>query len=275
LYRTPTLLAAHAAAVLLLACNGDTDDEPIDSDTDIGGAPTDFTIRFRAAFGAEPATCDRAYDGVGTTNARVRLVDFRAYVSDVVLLADGGVEQPLSMAADGTYNDGTAALLDFATDQGECQGIAGRNATIVGQAPDLAYTGLRFTLGLPRDITTTPLDTALPPLDVTDLFQNSTVGRQHSRVAVKAEGATDTFESYIHGVRCQAGGDCEDEALVTVTLSGFDPTSSEVLFDLEALLSRNDVTANGCPSLPADDDCRTYFVSYGLGANGPDWITAD
>lgn len=274
LFRPPHAALAAGLVLLLSACDKDKDGTPVESDSDVGGEPVATTIRFRAVFDGSSASCEDSYDGIGTGDARVRLVDFRAYLHDVFLIDSKGAEHAFTLSDDGTYSDGAVGLVDFATDQGDCEGGAGRNTQLVGTAPDLAYNGIRFTIGLPRDVALTPLDGARPPLDLPDLFKNSTLGRLHSRVAVLADNASAPNVNEIHAL-CQSTADCQAENTLTVTLPGFDPGSDSVLFDLAALLSRNDVTKDGCSGLAADADCRTYFVSYGLGAGGPEWISVD
>ncbi len=263
-------------ALLLGACNGPDDPGPVDTDTDVVGPPRTVSLRTRAAFGNDAATCERSFEQVGTTNQRVRLVDFRLFVHDVALLDAAGTVFPVTLTADSMWSDGTVTLLDFATDVGDCEGGAGLNSDIVGTVADIVPAGIRFTLGLPRTAATAANDeTALPPLDVEDLFINSTIGRMHSRVSLLSEGTSSVYTSRVHAL-CTSAQSCTEENTMVVTLDGFDDVdTSEIVFDLSALVSRNDVSGDGCTGLPTDPDCQTYFVSYGLGAMPPEWIGVD
>lgn len=275
-------------AIVPGACTRSTTPVDTDSDTDTDDTdvvipdPVPVSIRFRATFGADPARCDVAVDGVGTTTARVRLADFRAYAHDVAVIDSSGALVPVTLDPAPGFVDGGNALLDFATDVGACTDDAATFTTLTGTARADAITGVAFTLGLPRAASALPLDGATPPLDRASMFLNTTTGRFHTRAAVAVEGATVPWIARIHAVGCATGADCTEQALLPVQLPGVDPAEQEVVFDLKQLLSRNDVTADvgpsaepGCSGLPTDADCRTLYVAYGLSAIGQDWIRGE
>lgn len=258
--------------------NGDTDTDPLDTDTDVGPPPArrDVSLRTRAAFRTEPANCGQSYENIGTLNSRVRLVDFKVYVHNVVLISDRGTEHPVDLAVDPPYSDGAVALLDFATDVGTCEGGDGTRTRIIGTADDVPVSSVRFTLGVPRSLSTSPFDGAEPPLNVESMYLNQTFGRLHGRVAVQADAVPDPFVSIVHTTGCIAPETCTSENILEVEIEGFtDLDTSEIVFDLAEVLVRNDMNEPGCRGLPQDPNCRTFFVSWGLGATGPAWIYAD
>ncbi len=240
------------------------------------------SIRFAAMVGDQPFACGGSYPGVGSTEARITPADFRFYVSDVALIDPAGTAVPLALAQDGTWQHGQVALLDFEDKSGPCaNGTPEVRDVVIGAVPAGAYTGLRFTLGVPFEQNHQDATIAPSPLNLTSMFWTWQGGYKFFRVDLEpdraamagpmaerpqgaqkphgaaasapAHGAGDGavgWATHLGSTACaapsqrEAPADCGNPNRTTVELAGFDPASSVVGVDLKALLDGTNVEVN-------------------------------
>jgi len=240
--------------------------------------PVPITLRFKAVVGSEEFSCNRTYQGLGTTGTSYQPRDFRFYVHDVRLLAEDGKEVPLApeVREDG-WQSGSLTLLDFEDKTGLCSnGTEAMNTTLTGRAPPGAYRGVRFTLGIPFE-QNHPREqaAAASPLNLTSLFWGWQGGYKFLRVDGKTTGLPG-FNIHVGSTGCvldeQAGvvTSCETPNRVEVVLTGFDPTRQVIVADLARLVAETNLDTNfpdtppGCMSAPFDTDCTRIFRNLGL-----------
>lgn len=243
-----------------------------------------YEFEFAAMVGTEVAACGTTYDNVGTTDASAQIKDARMYVSNVRLMGADG-EVPLALDADGEWQDGTVALLDFEDGSGLCSmsGNAAMNTMVRGTAANQDFTGIKFDIAVPFELNHLDVAAAEPPLDVTPMYWAWAIGYKFLRVDFDVEGTAWNVHLGSHG--CSTAPDmtspptaeCDRPNKATVTLTGFDPTMDVVKFDLGALVAESDITANtdmtafGCQSFPNDTaECSTVYPTLGL-----DWDSGD
>ncbi|MBL8604037.1 MAG: metallo-mystery pair system four-Cys motif protein [Myxococcales bacterium] len=256
---------------------------PVDAPLVDAGEGARFAVPFRARVGAERFRCGQVFTGVGTQNSRWNPLDFRFYVHDLRLVTAAG-EVPLAVLDESVWQREGVALLDFEDGTGACSnGNTPTNETVRVQAPtgtDLAaVTGLRFTLGLPAALNHRNAAVQASPFNLTGLWWSWQGGYKFVRLdgRVESEAGAVTVPAWnVHlgstGCMGDAMGNvsgCAQPNRPTVTLTGFDPRSSAVVFDLGRLLAGADVSrsqnpAPGCMSGEDDADCAPVFNALGL-----------
>ncbi len=245
-----------------------------------GCADRDIEINFAAAVGAESFTCGGVYEGVGASDSRLRVTDFRFYVSNVRLLSSNGDETPLELEQDGIWQRDGLALLDFEDGTSGCDfGNALINTSVRGTVPAGIYTGVRFDLGIPFEMNHGNAETETEPLNITAMFWNWNGGYKFIRVDAFAgpEDAAINYNLHLGSTGCDGGSPltpptmpCANPNRPEITLAGFNPDTNVIVADLAALLADADVetnqagTAPGCQSFPADSDCEPVFPKLGL-----------
>jgi uncharacterized repeat protein (TIGR04052 family) len=259
------------ALVGVLGCGGDEEPQ----------APEPQTVKLSvvARVGSEPFACGRTYTNVGTTKTSYEPMDFRVYVHGVRLLTRDGVEVPVTLTEDGTWQKSGVVLLDFANKDGLCtQGTAGMNATIQGTVPQGEYTGLRFTLGVPQDLNHGNPATMGAPLSDTGLHWSWRSGFLFTRIEGRTTGLPEHV-MHLGSTNCapppegqtQGTAGCEFGNRPDITLTGFDLARSQVVMDLGTLFAGSNLdenapnTAAGCMSGATDADCAPLFERLGLG----------
>ncbi len=256
-------------------------------------------VRFVAEIAGQPFACGQSYQ-LGTPKRAVMPSDFRFYVTDVALLRADGTAVPFRLPDDGRWQGQGVALLDFENGSGPCAagGSAGTNTSLRGTVPEGAYTGLRFTMGLPPALNHQDATLAAAPFNFTAMFWNwqngykflkadfMTVGEipkpMHGAppaghaAAAQGHGDSGGFALHIGSTQCAATGptspgqDCQNPNRLTVSLTGFDPLKTSVIADPAPLLTRSDLAKNaagtppGCMSFPGDADCGPVFPALGL-----------
>lgn len=251
-------------------------------DDDGLGAKT-VEISFAAAVGAQAAACGASYADLGTTDATAQIKDLRFYVTNVRLAGtDGEVE--VTLDADGLWQDGRVALLDFEDGTGLSAGSgdSAMNTTVRGTAPSGGYDQLAFDIAVPFDLNHLDITAGAPPLDRTAMYWAWAIGYKFFRVDFDVDGTAWNVHLGSHG--CPAAdmmspptAACERQNKATVRLTNFDPDSDVVSLDLAALVATSDITANtdmtafGCQSFPNDTaECTTVYPTLGM-----DWDSGD
>ena len=263
-FRVPFTLGLMA---VLLSCGDDDND-------DIAVAAS-----FSASVAGQPVSCASMYTGLGTSSASARLADARLFVSQVELRNDAGTWVPLQLDENAWQSSGVA-LLDFEDGSGSCDGsgTAGTNAQVSGIAPNDAYDGIRFRVGVPFALNHNDSASAPAPFNVPGMFWNWQGGYKFLRVDWMVEGgAIPRWNVHIGSTGCTSASaanppteECGRPNAATVELTNIDPTSTPVDLDLAALVAQSDVTidsggATGCQSRPDEPgDCTDVFSTLGL-----------
>ena len=282
---TPTSLALPAAlglsaALMALAGCSSTPEEASPSPS-IEATPTPFPserafeVQFEAQVGDEPFACDTSYPNMGTSASTFTPMDFRVYISELVLLDASGIEHPVSLTQDGAWQYQDVALLDFEDASGTCTGTAETNTRIQGVTAGGDYTGIRFTVGVPFALNHLDASTAPSPLNVTSMFWSWNSGYRFLRLDGASTGQTAGFAVHVGSTECEKNAEgtvtsCANPNRAEITLSGFDPLSTPIVVDIAALFSELDIDTNTsgsaalCMSTADDPECWPVFESLGL-----------
>ncbi len=244
-----------------------------------GGAEIAVTLRFRSQVGDAPFDCGAVFANVGTTGARLSPLDFRVYVHDVRLVDEQGVEVPVALEQDDTWQYRETALLDFEDKSGTCaSGTTETHVVLTGHTRKGSYRGLRFRVGVPFDLNHGDAATAPSPLNLSGLFWSWADGYKFARMDARITSATTNvmsgFLMHLGSTGCSAdsrGGivTCTHPNVGEVSLSGFDPLTQPVIADYGALfgaaaLDRNTGGAPGCMSEPGDPECAALLPNFGI-----------
>jgi uncharacterized repeat protein (TIGR04052 family) len=261
--------AAAAALSFVVGCPAPDDDGPRNA----------VSVSFAARVGDEPLDCTRTYAGIGTSGSTLVPVDLRFFVHALALLDEDGAALAVALDDDQTYQDGTTALVDVEDGTGSCagQGNRGRHTAVTGTVPGDAgaFTGVRFTLGVPFDDNHGNPATAAPPLNDLSMSWNWQGGLKFLKLDAQTTGQPGGYFVHVGSTGCDgdpATGNvttCVAPNRVDVELTGFDPTAVPIGVDLGALLSGSDVDtdgggAPGCMGQPTDPDCAPIFSRLGL-----------
>lgn len=235
------------------------------------------TLQFRAVVGDRPFACGQIYSGLGTSAADLIPADLRFYVHDVRLIDPAGREMPFRLVQDGIWQQEDVALLDFEDRTPPCHaGTTQTNNVIRGAVPPGAYTGVRFSLGVPFRLNHRNAATAGSPLNLTGMFWTWQAGYKFLRF----DEATDAVRLHVGSTGCEYGTPdrvtrCERPNRGEILLRDFDPLADTIVIDLERLFAGTDLRANqpdtapGCESNPFDADCEAVFRALGINfANG-------
>lgn len=259
-------------ALLPLACGG--------TDAPTTAATRDVRLTFAASVGGAPVACDRMYEGLGANGARAQLADARLFVSEVELRDPDGVWVPLELT-DSDWQQRGVALLDFEDGEGACadSGTPETNFEVRGVAPDRAYTGARFTVGVPFALNHNDNASAGAPFDVPGMFWNWRGGYKFVRVDWAVDGgAIARWNVHLGTTMCVSDSpatapseDCGRSNRARVVLDELDPDADAVQLDLAALVGAADLVTNvpdsppGCMSNPMEgSDCAPVFSALGL-----------
>jgi len=237
-------------------------------------------LRFAARVGAEAFACDKTFSGVGATAAtRIQPLDFRLYVHDVRLVEGDGTEWPVTLEQDRLWQRDDLALLDFEDKSGTCaNGTVETNTSVRGTYDvghlDVAFTGVRFVVGVPFALNHGDAATASSPLNLSGLFWSWQAGYKFMRLDMKVEGGAG-INLHIGSMGCTLGegtttvGSCEAPNRAEVALDGFDPTSDTIVIDYGAMVAGLDLAddqggAPGCMSGTQDPECVAIFDHLGI-----------
>ncbi|MCI0573189.1 MAG: metallo-mystery pair system four-Cys motif protein [Myxococcaceae bacterium] len=247
------------------------------------GCERRFTLEFVAQVGGEPLRCDTTYAGIGASGSTLQLLDFKAYVRDVHLVRANGQRHRLVLDQDKRWQRETVALLDFEDGTGGCNtGSPDVRTEVSGRVFDADdYTGVEFTLGVPPERNHLNVDWQEPPLDIPSMWWSWKDGYKFVRLDVRADGNR-TYVFHLGSDGCEGTTDvgitCASDNQAHISLQGFRPGESRVVFDVAALFSHTDFHANdhggpdlvdGCMSSPDDPECSAFLQQVGLGEGAP------
>lgn len=244
---------------------------------DDGALQEPVEVTFAALSGGEPVGCGDTLPGLDASGEDFVLRGLRFFVSDLRL--DG---QPVDLDDDGRWQDGSVALLDFETGGSDCLlGTPDTRDHVTGTvAADVGAGTLSFVVGVPFASNHGDVAAATGPLSLTSMFWNWQGGYKFVRLDGSANGAPYNF--HLGSTGCDGGPSggvttCMNPNRVTVSLPDFDPATSIVVLDLDALFDgagfvNTPDTPPGCMSAPGDPECEAVFgnlgLSYGGGAAG-------
>lgn len=283
---TRNALALAATSLLLSACGGGGDSEPVALTPP---APQAVALSFAAVSGSQPITCASQLTNLGTTNASGGLKDLRFYIANVKLVKADGTEAALTLPANDDWNatkgaDGVT-LIDLEDNTGTCVGTTATNTTLRGTVPAGDYVGVKMTLGVPFAINHTDQGAGT---EVTPAVINNAVhpgmawswagGRKFAKLEfTNPSWSATTFNMHLGSTGCTGNnapaGDitsCTAPNRVPVNLASFNPQTQQIALDVKALLAANDVTTNtvataaGCMSFTGDPECAGVFGQWAL-----------
>jgi uncharacterized repeat protein (TIGR04052 family) len=244
---------------------------------------TDVSIDVSAVVGNRAFACNASYENVGVSKTTFKPLDFRMYVTDVVLVRADGTEVPVQLNAS-PWQRGKFALLDFEDGTGTCVGgTKETNTALKGTVPAGTYTGVAFTIGIPESENHLDAATAPAPLNAPGMWWSWKGGYKYMRIDVETAknkayylhlGASACDGDLAKGFTCAAGNRPrvllpKDAPLV----SGV----SNVQFDLAELWANVDIDAqidpkvdfvNGCMAFPGDPECPQVFAKLGMAPDG-------
>lgn len=242
-----------------------------------GGAGTqDVSIAFSAQVGDEAFECGMTYDGLGSQDSSLELVDLRFYVEEMELRNEDGDWVAVSLD-DTDFQTSNVALLDFEDGCGEL-GNVDIHDTVTGTVPAGTYDALRFRMGVPFDMNHANPSTAPSPMNLTSMHWDWQGGYKFLRLD-SAGFSSGGWRTHLGSTACDgdpvSGGTtaCGTPNRVDVELEGFDPDSNTVVADVAALVSGQDLDnlapmPPGCMSGPTDPDCASIFANLGLSFDG-------
>ncbi len=246
---------------------------------------TTVSLQFALTDGDTEIGCDDLLAGVGADAVDLEVRDARFYVSNVRLVSASG-EVPVALDDVSPFQISDVALVDFESACSDA-GDTNTNDVVVGTVPEGEYTGVRFTVGVPFELnhidqvvdetTTTP-----EPLRATGMWWNWQGGFKFIRVdlAPTPDSTSPGFNIHLGSTACMGnplmGEDvtsCGNPNRMEVELTGFDPASDTIAFDLRAALdgaltNQNTGAALGCQSFPMDEECPAVFDNLGLPYGG-------
>ncbi|MBX3270098.1 MAG: metallo-mystery pair system four-Cys motif protein [Sandaracinaceae bacterium] len=237
---------------------------------------TDVTLTFEGLVGGAPARCGQTYAGLGTSSTELELSDFRLYVHDVRLVTADGRERPVTLSADGLWQQPSVALLDFEDGTAGCEnGTPETNATLRGTVEDPGpFTGLRMRVGVPFELNHGDASTAAAPLNRIAMFWSWNAGYKFLRVDGRTTGLPAGWRLHLGSTGCEGDGrgnvsGCTFDNRPEVTLDGGDPTARPIRIDLAEILGASNLDEDlggqpGCMSGVDDMDCLPIFHALGL-----------
>ena len=166
----------------------------------------EVAIDFQAWVGEDEFVCGESYDNVGTSETTITPRDFRFYVSNVALIDKDGNAVPLELTQDGKWQYQNTVLLDFEDGTGVCDnGTPDLNTTVLGTVPPGNYEGLRFTLGVPKNLNHEDAAIAPSPLNLTSMWWNWQGGYKFLRTDLEVDGAIANTSSSSITTNSQSG----------------------------------------------------------------------
>lgn len=254
--------------------------ENISAETTASSMPV--TLSFAGEFAGQTFDCDGQFESVGTSDATVKVSEYKLYISRVRMLDVDGNEVPVELDEDGLWQHNGVALLDFENGQGNCSnGTAQTNTSVIGKVSSGEYTGVSFDIGVPFELNHVDPTLAASPMNLTSMFWNWRGGYRFMRVDLanvnamgkegkmhgKGDGKMQSKENKMHGKGHGHGGgrgwslhigstgctaatpttapsSCSSPNRIQVKLEDFDAETDTLVVDPANVLSPVDVTTN-------------------------------
>jgi len=234
-----------------------------------------ISINFQAVVGDKAFDCKETYEGIGTTNSKMTVSDFKIYIQDVRLIGKDGKETLLALTNDGKFQTEQVAMLDFENGEGNCgNGTKELNTAIRGSVPKGKYFGVKFKIGVPTEINHLDGTLQSSPLNITRMMWNWQIGYKFARIDTKTTGRPNGYVLHLGSTNCETDTNgettCKYANRPEFSFAKFNLAKDVIKVDLKALFADANVdenkeqTAAGCMSFPGDDDCIGVFKSLGL-----------
>jgi len=277
------ILSTIFAAAFLLGC-AKNDENTAASTTN------DVTLSFKAKVGNSDFACGSTYpNAVGSVAIVAR--DFRFYVHDIRLVKSDNTEVSLTLNQDGTWQYQNVALLDFENGTGGCADTTApttaTNSQVKGTIPQsggVAFTKIKFRLGVPQNLNHLDVGTASAPLNLSSLHWTWTAGYKFARLDFRTSGGqydTSAFNIHLGSVSCTGTAPnitCTYPNRPEITLNipaAYQASLSalanmQLVADVRELVQDLDLTvadqgaAAGCMSGQGDPECRHVMTRFGL-----------
>lgn len=235
-------------------------------------------VTFAGMVGERPFACGETYESMGSSATSFTAMDFRFYLHDVRLVTEDGLELPVALDDDGTWQNGEVALLDFETGGACMSGNAPTRTLVTGSVvtTDSPVVALRFRLGVPEHLNHVHAASQPAPMNVSSLFWGWSAGYDFIRIDGATPelayltfllGATDCTGDARMGTRTCANGNRPD---IELPIDGIEAlTSGTIVADLSMLFSTTDLSTDGgravgCHSEADDPECHTLLAAVGL-----------
>ncbi|WP_211233770.1 MbnP family copper-binding protein [Comamonas composti] len=242
-----------------------------------------MAITFEVVANGQAARCGTSLGALGSDAKRATLRDARFYVQDVALVGPDGKRTPIALTSNDWQNE-QVALLDFEDATGTCVGgTSATNAVVTGTVPAGRYTGLAFTVGVPRTLNHTSTELEGAPLDIAAMGWSWQAGRKFAKIEIDPEGGVTKPDGsrsaswYVHLGSTGCTGNpvtgqtvsCLRSNRLPVVMERFDLNAQRVELDLTSLFQATRVSedrggAVGCMSGPTDPECGAIFQRLGL-----------
>ena len=247
-------------------------------------------LRFEAKIAGEIFRCDGEPQSIASTDdadetgsadsagsARLELIpnDLRFFVHAIELRDSENAWHSATLVADGHWQTGETALLDFENGTERCRnGSASVRTTVDLEAPGFETTAIRFRLGVPFDANHQNPAKAPSPLNMTAMHWNWNGGYKFLRFG----GRLDSGQSYrVHlgSTGCEGTigniSACAHPNRPAVEIEPFDLARDQVVFDISALIKGADLSTTdpktkkpGCMGDATDPGCAAVFKNLGL-----------
>ncbi len=258
--------ATAAALVGLCGCSDGAGsfDEP--------AVGTSFEVQ--AMVNGQALRCDEPHEGVGATEATVKVKDLRLYVHDLVGIDDEGEHHPLSLVDDGKWQSETVALLNFSDGQGHCQEAMEERRQVIEVREEGPWVGLEFSIGVPREQNHLDVSTARAPLNTTAMFWSWTTGYKFLRLDLSMEESMEDgapFAFHLGSTQCQPAPkgqipECARDHRPRVRVASAALEEAVIQFDVGRLVEASalgDEEAR-CMSEADDPGCWPLFERLGV-----------
>ncbi len=267
------IISTVSVALLLFGCGDEEGHDHTNHDHGNGPVTQTMTLGFMGHVGAEPFSCESSYM-LGTGNNSVEFTDFKLYISDVVLIREGGAELSAKIADMDPWQSSGVALLDFEDATGGCSnGTPATRTRVEVEAPEHDdYVGFKATLGVPFDVNHADVGALASPLNLPGMFWSWQGGRKFFRIDGRVDG-TAGLRVHLGSTACQGGnGDisgCDKENRGQIELMGKDPFTHMIKVDIAPLFEGADLTPSGlssviCMSGPDTPACGAIFDALGV-----------
>jgi uncharacterized repeat protein (TIGR04052 family) len=223
--------------------------------------------------------------------------DFRFYISQVKMVRADGVEVPLTLPANDSWNftagSDSVTLVDLENATGDCPtatGTTGTNAVVKGTVPAGTYTGVKMTMGVPFSMNHTDWanpTTTKAPRDIQARAWNWQGGRKFAKIEVTdplasaaagtaGKWASPTFNFHLGSTGCIGNpatgtqvSSCTAPNRMEFKFASFNPSTQKVAVDIKPLLDGTNVTINqaaatGCMSGGTDPECLNVFKALAI-----------
>lgn len=262
-FQSPTRLALLAPLLFGLSACGDSE-EPKDSKKGI-----EVPLAFRAVAGGEEVVFGEPNANISPDDS-MTVTDLRFYVSNIQAIDADGQLHNASLNHRLWHHESGVALIDLSSVESGASTLGVNNHVVLG-LPDLEYTGLKFTVGVPFELNHSEVSTAPAPFNMVSMNWSWRGGRLFFRLDAST-GEGNGANVHVGSTGCQGEIDaithCDQPNRIEVELAW--SAGQNIELDLEALFAGLSVNNNTeqtgalCMASPDDADCAAPFSALGL-----------